>query len=62
MIAPVPGGSLTSAEARYLSPYGEVRSGWEKNGSEYRFTVVIPANCTADIILPGGRTEAVTAG
>jgi alpha-L-rhamnosidase len=62
MIAPVPGGSLTNAEARYLSPYGEVRSGWEKNGSEYRFTAVIPANCSADIILPDGRTEAVTAG
>lgn len=38
LIAPKPGGTLTSAQMQY------------------------PSNCTADIVLPDGRHETVTAG
>ena len=62
IIAPVPGGTLTHAEASYLSPYGQVESRWEKAGNSMRYTVTIPANCTAEIRLPDGQTKQVTAG
>lgn len=41
---------------------GEAGSRWEKTESGIKYTVTIPANCTAEIRLPGGRTENVTAG
>ena len=62
VIAPVPGGTFICAQARYRSPYGEVESRWERNASGVRFTITIPANCTAEIRLPDGRTERVLAG
>ena len=62
VIAPVPGGSLTYAKANYLSPYGNVESRWEKVNCMTRFTFTVPANCTAEIRLPEGRTETVNAG
>ena len=62
VIAPVPGGGLTYAEADYQSLYGKVTSRWEKSGDGIKYTVSIPANCTAEIILPGGKMESVKAG
>ena len=61
-IAPVPGGTLTHADASYLSPYGKVESRWEKTGNSIRYTITIPANCTAEISLPDGQQFEVTAG
>ena len=61
-ITPTPGGSLTRAGASYRSLYGEVRSRWEKTEAGIRYTISIPANCTAAVRLPGGRTETVTTG
>lgn len=62
VIAPVPGGSLLHAEASYQSLYGEVRSRWEKTDTGMKYLITIPANCTALIRLPGGRTEDVKSG
>ncbi len=62
VIVPVPGGTLTQAEANYTSPYGKIVSAWKiENGKTY-FTFKIPANCTADIQLPDGRKESVNTG
>ena len=62
VIAPIPGGVLTHAEASYRSLYGEVKSRWEKIESGIQYSITIPSNCTAEIRLPDGRTENVTAG
>lgn len=62
VITPIPGGTLTHAEANYQSLYGEVKSAWEKTESGVKCTVTIPPNCTAEIRLADGRTENVTAG
>jgi alpha-L-rhamnosidase len=62
VIAPVPGGELTHAEASYRSLYGEIKSRWEKTDGGVKFTIEIPANCTAEIRLPDGRRETVRAG
>ena len=58
-IAPHPGGHFTFARARYLSIYGVVESGWTSEG---RYHIKIPANCTAEVCLPDGRTLNLTAG
>ena len=61
-VKPLPGGSLTFAEATYTSVFGRITSRWEKRDGKTSYTVDVPANCEAEIILPSGRTEAVGAG
>ncbi|MBQ6036770.1 MAG: hypothetical protein IJL43_05600 [Lachnospiraceae bacterium] len=61
-IAPIPGGTLTYAEASYRSLYGTVRSCWEKTAEGTRFVIEVPPNTKATVILPGGTTEDVNAG
>ncbi len=60
-ITPMPGGSLTHARATYHSIFGTVKSGWEKRGDSYVYSITIPPNCTADITLHG-KTTRLTAG
>ncbi|MHA6485047.1 family 78 glycoside hydrolase catalytic domain [Paenibacillus sp. strain BS8-2] len=54
VIAPQPGGGLTYAEGSLETMYGEVKSSWsiDKDGM-IQLEVVIPANTTAAITLPG---------
>ncbi len=61
-IAPLPGGKFTYAKTEYLSAYGKVTSGWKKTEKGYKFTVSVPANTTASLILPDGRKETLLAG
>lgn len=61
-LSPIPGGTLTHAEASYNSLYGEVKSRWEKTGSGMKYVFEVPASCTATICLPNGKTETVGAG
>lgn len=61
-IAPRPGGSFAYAEASYRSVYGEVKSGWKREDSRIVYTITIPANCTATVMLPGRAPESVAAG
>lgn len=61
-IAPIPGGTLTWAKASYDSPYGLVESNWGRCEDRTKYTVTVPANCTAEVILPGGECRIVSAG
>ncbi len=61
-IAPKPGGRFTHAAASYTSVFGRVESKWERKDGRTTYTVTVPANCEAEIILPSGRTETVGAG
>ncbi len=56
-IVPRPGGHFTSAKASYDSIYGTVESGWEMKGDQWLFTVTVPANCSATLILDGQSQE-----
>lgn len=53
-IAPKPGGDITFARASYWSICGNVTTSWERTENGYRLTVGIPANTTAEILLPDG--------
>lgn len=62
IIKPVPGGTLNFAEADYVSIYGKVSSRWKKTETGMAFEIHIPANTTADIILPNGTQQCVQGG
>ena len=51
VLAPHPGGHFTCAKAAYDSVYGRVESGWEKTTDGWKYTVTVPANCTAELRL-----------
>ncbi|MDR2178651.1 MAG: glycoside hydrolase family 78 protein [Treponema sp.] len=53
-IQPYPNPALGYAGARYLSPLGEIRSGWKYSDGCITYTITIPCNQSAEIILPGG--------
>lgn len=55
VIKPLVGGTLTYAKASYNSIYGLVESGWERKDGKTVYTVTIPSNTTAKIILPDGE-------
>ncbi len=61
VIKPVVGGTFEYAKASYNSVYGLVESGWERKDGKVVYTVTIPSNCTAEIILPNG-TQVIGAG
>ena len=62
-IRPRPGGRFTRARARYNSVYGCVESGWERTeAGGWAYTVAIPANCTAELTLPGKAPVVLDAG
>lgn len=62
VIKPLPGGHFTYANAQYKSIYGKVYSGWKKENGKYVYDIEIPANTTAEIILPDNTVKTVTAG
>jgi alpha-L-rhamnosidase len=58
-LQPLPGGGLTFAEGRYVSPYGEIKSAWRKRGKYFTYDVTIPANTKATVTLPVDSLEGV---
>jgi alpha-L-rhamnosidase len=67
LIRPIPGGGLSSASVKYLSPYGLIEVGWEVleggDGAEtFQLEVSIPPNSTARIVFPEQCHETVTVG
>ena len=62
VIKPLAGGHFDFAKAEYKSIFGTVKSGWKKRNDKYTYEIEIPANCTAEIVLPNGEKQTVTAG
>ncbi len=61
-LQPFPHPSLGHAEARWLSPVGEIRSAWRYEGDRLIFEGSIPENRTAEIRLPDGSRKLLTGG
>jgi alpha-L-rhamnosidase len=62
VIAPRPGGGLTSAEATLASPYGTIRSAWSVGDAGLRVEVNVPPGTTARLELPGRPAEELAPG
>jgi len=62
-IRPIPGGSLTSCHARFLSPYGLAEVKWKLlDGQKLYVEASVPGNTTAEITLPGESPRDVESG
>ncbi|KAL2823371.1 bacterial alpha-L-rhamnosidase-domain-containing protein [Aspergillus cavernicola] len=58
LVKPLPGGTVTSAEATYETAYGRLGSRWEiKDCDQFRLELVVPPNSTARVVLPGTEDE-----
>lgn len=61
-IQPQPGGTITTADASYQTPYGTARSAWRIEQGKLLTDVEIPANTMAQILLPATAVASVTEG
>jgi alpha-L-rhamnosidase len=61
-IQPVPGGGLTSARSRHLTPYGLAESAWKIESGQLQLDVTVPPSTTARVTLPGKDGEAIEVG
>lgn len=61
-IAPLVRAEMRSFDGSYRSPYGVYRCRWELNGNNWKFFVEIPFGCTAQIVLPNGKSQEVFHG
>ncbi|KAL6228880.1 hypothetical protein BDW75DRAFT_226091 [Aspergillus navahoensis] len=58
LVQPLPGGTITSAEAVYETAYGRLECRWEvKDGDQFKLELVVPPNSTAMVVLPGDRDQ-----
>ncbi|MGN1024636.1 MAG: family 78 glycoside hydrolase catalytic domain [Lachnospiraceae bacterium] len=61
-IQPYPDPRLGHAQGLYRSPLGTIRSAWKYEGDRIRFSISIPVNAEAKIVLPGEAPRRVSAG
>ena len=59
-VHPYPHPSLGHAEAKWLSPVGEIRSEWRYESDQVFMNIAVPV--PAEIMLPDGRKYQVKAG
>lgn len=62
IIAPQPGGGLTSASGTLETRYGGLASAWEIRDGVFHLSLQIPANTRATVLLPHARLAAVREG
>lgn len=61
LIAPRPGGGLTSARAAYETPYGPAVSDWSISGGVFTLKVTVPAGTSATVRVPAASPASVNA-
>ena len=61
-LEPLPLPVLKYAKAEYESPLGCIESAWQYDGNKVCYEFVIPANVCAEVRLPDGRVEVISAG
>lgn len=59
---PDPENRLQWVKMDFDSASGRYSCGWEKTEIGYTYTLTVPFDCEAEVILPGGKTETVGAG
>jgi alpha-L-rhamnosidase len=60
LIEPLVTGDLTFAEGSTQSPYGQIKSRWEKKGDLLNLEVTVPPNSSATVHLPTSDVKSVT--
>jgi alpha-L-rhamnosidase len=54
---PQPGGGLTNARARHLTPYGMAECAWRIVDGQIDIEAIVPPNTTATVVLPNSPDE-----
>ena len=63
ILAPLPDRRIGNVDASFDSPYGVIKSAWAYGkGGEWTWNFTIPANTTATVTVPGGKSETLGAG
>ncbi|MDQ1141959.1 glycoside hydrolase family 78 protein [Pedobacter agri] len=63
LIAPKPGGKLSSATGELQTVYGKVKSSWTLQNGVFKLDVSVPPNSTATVLLPNtDRKEKIGSG
>lgn len=57
IINPQPVENISFAEASYNSPYGLIKSAWNKDDGRFELKVEIPANTTATVLIPANSID-----
>jgi alpha-L-rhamnosidase len=52
-VRPRPGGGITAATARHISPFGPIEVSWRLDGRSLELDLLVPPGTTATVILPG---------
>ena len=60
ILSPHMGGGLTNAKATFESMYGSIQSEWKVEGTDFVYSIAIPANTSATVILPNAKEEQLT--
>ena len=55
-------GELEKARGSVSSPYGTIRSGWEKKDGRLKYFCEIPPNTVATLVLPDGQVHELGSG
>ncbi len=59
-LAPHPGGGLTFANAEFDSMYGTIKSDWKISDGQMTYQVEIPANTSAEVVLPKAKVSEIS--
>jgi alpha-L-rhamnosidase len=62
LIAPKPGGGITSASGELETVYGKVKSSWTIVDGVFKLDVIVPPNSNASILLPNSDKKEVGSG
>ncbi|KAH6970587.1 alpha-L-rhamnosidase [Ilyonectria sp. MPI-CAGE-AT-0026] len=57
LVAPFPGGDLTHATARFMSPYGLIYVKWTVENAKFSLRVQVPPNTVAEVKLPSTDSQ-----
>ena len=60
LVKPIPGGGMTRASARHITPLGAAEVSWVRDGDSITVDVTVPMGATADIQLPGDLVPRAT--
>jgi alpha-L-rhamnosidase len=61
-VEPRVGGGVTSASTHHNSPYGRIALAWALDGGAGEISLTVPAGTAAELILPSGSKEMLSAG
>ena len=62
VLAPIPDRRLGFLKASLRTRQCEIRSEWQSEGSEWKWSFVIPEKTFADVVHPNGFTESLGPG